>query len=139
MAAETGLYDVNMIRHEKGKFVLYNKASSKKLGTHDSYDKALKQERAIKMSLRQKLASDISAAARAKLAEASSDSGSNPYIGMMAKLLSGRVPMSETSTTSNKVNGDTTKFHQTYVNYDMPMKDILPALNPANIALHNLK
>lgn len=128
-----------MIRHEKGKFVLYNKAGSKKLGTHDSYEKAIKQERAIKMSLRQKLASDISAAARAKLAEASSDSGSNPYIGLMTKLLTNRIPMDETITETNSSTSTPRQIRQTRVNYDMPMTDMATALNPVNIALHNLK
>lgn len=127
-----------MIRHEKGKFVLYNKAGSKKLGTHDSYEKAIKQERAIKMSLRQKLASDISAAARAKLAEAGSDSG-NPYIGLMTKLLTNRLPMDEVNTEIRQGTNEPRQISQTRANYDMPLTDIATALNPVNIALHNLK
>jgi len=76
-----------MIRKERNKFILYNKSGDKKLGTHDSYDKALKQERAIKAnmkadinpnmkmpnikpSLKQKLASDINQAAVDKLLNA---------------------------------------------------------------------
>ena len=117
---------------------MYNKAGSKKLGVHDSYEKAIKQERAIKMSLRQKLASDISAAARAKLAEAGSDSG-NPYIGLMTKLLTNRVPMDETITEINSSTSTPRQIRQTRVNYDMPLTDMATALNPVNIALHNLK
>ena len=49
------------------------------------------------MSLRQKLASDVSAAARAKLAEAE-NAGCNPYIGLMTKLLTNRLPMDEVNT-----------------------------------------
>ncbi len=39
-----------MIKHENNKYVLYTKDGSKILGRHDSYESALKQERAIQMS-----------------------------------------------------------------------------------------
>jgi hypothetical protein len=43
------------IRHENGKYVLYNRAGTKVLGRHPSKEKALSQERAIQVSKRAKL------------------------------------------------------------------------------------
>ena len=43
------------IKHEDGKWVLYNKAGTKVLGRHDSKDEALQQERAIQISKRKKM------------------------------------------------------------------------------------
>jgi len=61
-----------MIKQESGKFVLYNYDGSKILGRHDSYEKALQQERAIMInkhaSLREKLAFDVKNCAHEKIA-----------------------------------------------------------------------
>jgi len=61
-----------MIKQESGKFVLYNHDGSKILGRHDSYEKALQQERAIMINkhatLREKLAFDIRNYAHEKIA-----------------------------------------------------------------------
>ena len=85
------------------------------------------------MSLRQKLASDVSAAARAKLAEAGSDSG-NPYIGLMTKLLTNRVPVTDTYTASST----TQPRRQASATYDMPATDFAPMLNPMTWLMHNI-
>ena len=44
-----------MIRKEDGKYVLYTKDGSRKLGTHDTREKAVKQEQAIQISKRKVL------------------------------------------------------------------------------------
>lgn len=48
-----------MIRQEDGKFRLYTKDGSKVLGTHDTYEKALKQEQAVQISKHKKKASVV--------------------------------------------------------------------------------
>lgn len=50
------------IKEENGKFVLYTSDESRILGTHDTYEDALRQERAIQISkrMRAKYASDKS-------------------------------------------------------------------------------
>ena len=46
-----------MIRQDKGKWKLYAKDGSKVLGTHPSYEKALKQQQAVEISKHFKKAS----------------------------------------------------------------------------------
>lgn len=48
LAANPHAFEVaKMIKKENGKWVLYNKAGTKVLGTHDTWMKAMAQERAI--------------------------------------------------------------------------------------------
>ncbi len=78
---------------------------------------------------KQKLASDINAMTKIKLSN-----DSNEYISLMAKLLSGRVPTSET--TKTQVNSGPVETKTKH--YDEPLANILPELNPANMLLKNL-
>jgi len=43
-----------VIRKEKGKWILYDSSGKKRLGTHDTYASALRQERAIQMAKRRR-------------------------------------------------------------------------------------
>jgi len=121
------------------------------------------------MSLRQKLASDITAAANIKLAKAaekkpkskaypkpqakpkapkkpeapkpqtspqavSQAPTQNPYIGDMTKLLTNRVPVTDTYTASST----TQPRRQASATYDMPATDLAPMLNPMTWLIHNI-
>jgi len=122
--------------------------------------------------LREKLASDITAAANIKLAKAAEKKPKpqaspqpkapkspkpqaspkapkkpetppkavpqaptqNPYISDMAKLLTNRVPVTDTYTASST----TQPRRQASATYDMPATDLAPMLNPMTWLIHNI-
>lgn len=58
----------------------------------------------------------------------------NPYISDMAKLLTNRVPVTDTRV----AGGTATPYRQDSATYDMSATDLAPMLNPMTWLMHNL-